>query len=76
MQNAFNRLMFLVYFNRIKVLYFDIDVFKKHDFDIMIYHIKRKNNMKSKIISTSFKRMKIEFIMFLNKILLLVENRY
>ena len=42
----------------------------------MMYYIKRKTDIKSKIIDASFKNFEIKSIMFLNKILSFAESRY
>ena len=76
LQEIFNRFIFLIYFDNIKILYIDIDVNKKRNFDIIIYHVKRKNDVKSKISNISFKRMNVKLIIFFNKMLSLIENRY
>ena len=76
LQIVFNRSTFLIHFDKTRVLYLNIDVFKNRDWNIMMYHIKRKTNIKLKIIDASFKNFEIKFIMFLNKILSSAKNRY
>ena len=60
LQIAFNRSTFLIHFDKTRVLYLNIDVFKNRDWNIMMYHIKRKTNVKSKIIDVLLKRSKID----------------
>ena len=48
LQSSFNRSIFLIHFDRIKILYIDIDASKKRDFDIIIYHVKRKKSINEK----------------------------
>ena len=76
LQIAFNRSTFLIHFDKTRVLYLNVDVFKNRDWNIMMYHIKRKTDIKSEVIDASFKSFEIKFIMFLNKILSSTENRY
>ena len=42
LQIQFAKVFFLVHFDLTCVLYENIDVFKKHDFNIMIFHIKKQ----------------------------------
>ena len=61
---------FLVHFDRERTLYIDIDVFKRRDFEAIIYHLKFDANFeKSRCIN-------IEFILFLNKLLNVAKTRY
>ena len=76
LQKSFNRFTFLIHFDKIKVLYIDIDVNKKCDYDVMIYHVKRKDDVESIVFNSSFKRTNVELIMFFNKILSSIESRY
>ena len=80
LQFAFNRLTFLVHYNRFRQLYIDVDASKERDLNIMIYHIKiRKNKNENSIFRddfVSFDKLDIESILFLNKILSSIEKRY
>ena len=71
LQKTFNRQKFLFYFTSIKTLYADIDVSKSYDFDAMIYHtaVSYENFI---FIS----RVHVQFIMFLSKMLNIVETKY
>ena len=70
LQETFNHVNFLVHFNSKRILYIDIDVSKRRDFDAMIYYIKIENN------TNKFKRKNIEFILFLSRMLSDVEIKY
>ena len=61
---------FLVHYDNTRRLYADIDVFKKRDYDVEIYHVK------SDSIDDDFRKTNIEHVMFLFKILNDVESRY
>ena len=78
MQNLFSRIKFLIHYNKARILYIDVDVFKKREFDIIIYHVKIDKSHVNNTIDyfTSFKRQNIELIMFLNKILFFTKERY
>ena len=62
LQKFFNLINFLIHFFSEKKLYIDIDVFKRRDFETMIYHFKFicLNSNKSK-------RIDIESILFFNR---------
>ena len=49
---------FLIYFNRDRVFYINIDVFKQRDFEAMIYYFKQNANLKN------LRRINIKFIFF------------
>ena len=76
LQKSFSRFTFLIHFDKIRVLYIDIDVNKKRDYDVMIYHVKRRDDVESVVFSSSSKRTDVELIMFFSKILSSVESRY
>lgn len=69
-QNFFKRTSFLIHFDCNRVLYIDIDVSKQRDFKSIIYYLKLDVNLKK---SRCFD---IESIMFLSRLLNLVETRY
>ena len=75
MQIIFNNFTFFIHFDRKRILFININVFKKHDFDIIIYHVKNeikyRNNLKFLII-----RIDMKSIFFLNKCLTNAKNRY
>ena len=72
LQFAFNRLIFLVHFDKTRTLYIDVDASKERDFEIMMYHVKTERE----IIATSSKQNEVQFIMFLSKVLSFVESKY
>jgi len=63
---------FLVYFDLTHVFYVNINVFKKHDFNVMIFHVKKQWDNSE--ISSS--KSLIELIMFFNKFLNKIERNY
>ena len=72
LQTQFARMLFLVHFDFTHVLYVNIDVFKKCDFSIVIFHVKEQwNNLK---ISSS--KNLIESIMFFSRFLKKIERNY
>ena len=42
LQKTFNQIYFLIYFCNDKILYIDIDAFKRREFEVMIYYFKSK----------------------------------
>ena len=78
MQEFFIRISFLVHFDKDRTLFIDLNVSKKRDWNVMIYHVKidRSHVNNEADFFTSSKRQNVEFIMFLNKILSSTEKRY
>ena len=70
LQKNFSKASFLVYFSSNRQLYINIDVFKRREFEAMIYHLKVDVNF------DKFKRNDIEFILFLSRMLSEIETRY
>ena len=70
LQKIFNKINLLVHHDFIRVIYIDVDAFKRRDFDVIIYHLKKNVN------SNQFKRIDIEFIMFLNRMFIFAKKRY
>ena len=71
LQHVFSQSKFLIHFVIYKSLFIDVNASKQRKFDAMIFHVKsdsKKTNM--------IERKKIQFIMFLNKQLSEIENRY
>ena len=64
--------IFLSHFDKSRSLYIEVDVFKKREFNVMTYHVKR--NFKSLNEFSVFISMKS--ILFLSKLLMLTEMRY
>lgn len=75
LQRFFSRLSYIVYFDKIEKLYIDVHAFKKRDFKVMIYHVK-KRSQSSNTKSESSKRTNVKSIMFLSKILSFAKQRY
>ena len=71
LQNLFRIFIFLIHFNFSYQLYIDVNVFKQYDFDVIVYHVEEdlKEVMK-------FSCHKIQFILFLNKLLTSAEQNY
>ena len=63
LQKFFNLINFLIYFSVSRKLYIDIDIFKRREFEIMIYYFKFICFNSNKL-----KRIDIEFILFFNRI--------
>jgi hypothetical protein len=71
LQNFFAQIKFLVHFELIRILYINVNVFKKREFEAMIFHVKRDSRQE-----TIFKRINIESILFLSKCLIKAKIRY
>ena len=70
LQKNFSKASFLVYFSSNRQLYINIDVFKRREFEAMIYHLKVDVNF------DKFKRNDIELILFLSRMLSEIETKY
>ena len=70
LQKNFNQIIFLIHFFVDRILFIDIDVFKRRDFEIMIYHLK------SNVDLTKSKKFDIESILFFNRILNETKKNY
>ena len=75
-QNFFDKSTFLIHYDRFRIFFIDVDVFKKRKFDIVIYHVKTNRINKLSNFVTSSQRNDIESIMFLSKILSSIEQKY
>ena len=75
MQIVFNQLIFLVYFNFDKILFINVDAFKKLKFDIVIYYVKHEKKYRQ-VNKLLVAKNNIKFILFFNKYLTNVENYY
>ena len=70
LRDFFDKINFLIHFDRDRTLYINIDASKCREFDVMMYHLKTDvNSEKSRV-------MNIELILFLNRFLNSVEIRY
>ena len=70
LQKTFNRTFFLIHFNSKRIFYINIDVFKRREFDAMIYHLKFDVDF------VKSKRSDIESILFLFRMLNEIETKY
>ena len=70
-QKSFKQTIFLIYFFDEKILYVDIDVSKRRDFETIIYHLKFNCLNFEKL-----KRVDIESILFFNRIFNVVKTKY
>jgi hypothetical protein len=78
-QHALSKRRRLIHVDIEKQLYDDVDVSKKFDIDVMIYHVKDdEENLsnKSSINTTYSSRSKMQFILFLNRFLKSIEKSY
>ena len=77
LQKLFVQSIFLVHFDSDWQLYINVNVFKQYEFSIIVYYV--KDNSKSISIDTKiikFLHHKIQFILFLSKLLTLVKQNY
>ena len=72
LQDVFSRLIFLIHYDRIRILFIDINAFKKREYEIMICHVKKALANCNK----TFSRQIVKLILFLSKVLFVVEHRY
>ena len=70
LQKTFNLIFFLIHFNLKRILYINIDVFKRREFDAMIYHFKFDVDF------VKSKRFHIESILFLFRMFNEIETKY
>ena len=70
MQEIFDRVKFLIYFNKNRTFYININVLKRREFELIIHYFKNKIDAKK------FKRFDIKLILFLNKLLNIIESYY
>ena len=67
-QKFFFKLIFLIYHDKTRQLYVDVNAFHERDFDVTIFYVKNDKKM--------FIKKNIEFILFFNKILTSIEIKY
>ena len=67
-QKIFFKSTFLVYHDRTRQLYIDVNISHERDFDVIVFHVKNNKNF--------FIKDDIKFILFLNKILISIEFKY
>ena len=73
LQKVFNRIIYLVHFNKQRILYINVNAFKKRDFEVIIYYFK-KDFIESK--TSSLKNKEMKSIMFINKNFLQTKQKY
>jgi hypothetical protein len=71
LQATFNKKSFVRHFALIRKLFIDVNISKKKDVKIMIFHVKEDSKE-----DIHFRKTNIEFIMFFSKILTFAETRY
>ena len=70
LQKNFRKINLLIHHDLTCITYIDVNVFKRRDFDVMIYHLKFETNF------NHFKHDEIESILFFNRMFIVVEKRY
>ena len=70
LQKVFRKIILLIHHDFTRVTYINVDVFKRRDFDVVIYHLKFETD------SNHFKHEKIESILFFSRMLTSIEKRY
>ena len=70
LQKIFRKINLLIYYNFIRIIYIDVNVFKRCNFNVIIYHLKSKTNF------NNFKHNEIESILFFNQMFTIVEKQY
>ena len=71
LQDLFRTSIFLIHFNSNCQLYIDMDVFKQYDFGAIIYHVEEDPEEVAEFLCH-----KIQFILFLSKLLTSIEWNY
>ena len=71
LQNVFRESIFLTHYNRRRRLFVNLDSSKSWEFVDMIYHVESDSNSKNE-----FSRIKMQFIMFLNRCLNETKKNY
>ena len=70
LQKVFNKISLLIYYNFTCVTYINVDVFKRRNFEIVIYYLKLETDF------NNLKHEKIKSIMFFNRIFTSTKKRY
>jgi hypothetical protein len=71
LQIVFSKESFLRHFDQLRKLFINVNISKKKDVEVMIFHVKDDSEK-----DITFKRADIESIMFLSKILISAKTRY
>ena len=83
-QHHFSKAFFLIHFDLSRQLYVDLNTSKKNDMNAMIYHVLKKSHVleeshvleKFHVEDTYSSKMFVQLILFLSKLLNVVESRY
>ena len=75
LQIVFNQSIFLLHFNFNKILFINVNTFKKLKFDIVIYYVKYEKKYRE-INKLLIVKDNMKLILFFSKYLTNVENRY
>ena len=67
-QKMFNKFIFLIHHDFVRQFYVNINVSHERNFKVIVYHVKKEK--------ITYNKKNIKFILFLNKILILIESRY
>ncbi len=70
----FTKIIFLIYYDKIRTLFVDLDASKKRDYKVIIYYINRNKKITKYNKLSRFNNIKS--IVFLSKILFKIEARY
>ena len=70
LQKTFDKTKLFIHYDFTWITYIDVNVFKRRDFDVVIYHLKFDVNF------NNLKQEEIQSIMFLNRMFIIVEKRY
>ena len=70
LQKIFRKINLLIYYNFTRIIYINMNIFKRCNFDVIIYYLKFKTNF------NNFKHNKIKSILFFNRMFIVVEKQY
>ena len=78
LQNLLSKPFYLIHVNMKRSLFIDLDVSKKFDFDVIVYHVKKKWLRKAFADEKHdyFSRIAMKLILFLSRLLNSIEIRY
>ena len=71
LQKTLNNAFILIHFNSKKVLWIDLNEFKEHEFEIIIFHFRNELSQNVTLL-----RIQIKSIMFFSRLLISVERNY
>ena len=70
LQKVFRKINLLIYYNFIRIIYINVNAFKRYNFNIVIYYLKLEIN------SNNFKHNEIELILFFSRMFIVVKKWY